>query len=64
MPYGGLVKRLWGDEAVNFLYSKDIKNKIAFVDVYIQVSKGFGVINPVADAFKNLKVDKNGDLYG
>ena len=29
MPYGGLVKRLWCDEAVNYLYSKDIKNKIA-----------------------------------
>lgn len=64
MPYGGLVKRLWGDEAVNYLYSKDIKNKIAFVDVYIQVSKGFGVINPVADAFKSLMDDNNGVLWG
>ena len=64
MPYGGLVKRLWCDEAVSYLYSKDIKNKIAFVDCEIQVSKGFGVINPVADAFKSLTDDNNGVLWG
>lgn len=64
MPYGGLVKRLWCDEAVSYLYSKDIKNKIAFVDCEIQVSKGFGVINPVADAFKDLMDDNNDVLWG
>lgn len=64
MPYGGLVKRLWGDEAVEYLYSLDVLNKTSFVDVEVQVSNKFGIVNPVADAFKKLTDDGEGVLWG
>lgn len=64
MPYGGLVKRLWGDEAVKYLYRKEVKNKTAFVDAEVQISNKFGIVNPVADAFKKLTDDGEGVLYG
>ena len=62
----GIIVLLYLLIFVGYLLLRSIKkkNKIAFVDCEIQVSKGFGVINPVADAFKSLTDDNNGVLWG